>query len=106
MSDTSMITSLTDEAFQEQVMSGTVLVDFWAPWCMPCRLQGPILDRVAEKIGNGARIYKMNVDENPRIPNQFRISSIPTLILFRDGKVVRCMPGLQDEQSLLAALGV
>jgi len=106
MNDNAKITSLTDEDFDIQVAAGTVLVDFWASWCMPCRLQGPILDRVAASVKpGGVRIYKLNVDEQPRTPSRFQINSIPTLLLFLDGQVVRRMIGLQDEKSLMAALG-
>ena len=105
MSDKSVVKPISDANFDEGVQSGTVLVDFWAPWCSPCRLQGPILDRVAASVEPDVRIYKMNVDENPLVPQRFQISSIPTLLLFRKGELAESLVGLQDEKKLLTLLG-
>lgn len=105
MSDESVVKPISDVNFDEGVQSGIVLIDFWAPWCSPCRLQGPILDRVAASAKPGVRIYKMNVDENPLVPQRFQISSIPTLLLFRNGELAESLVGLQDEKKLLALLG-
>lgn len=90
--------------FSETIAKGTVLVDFWAPWCGPCKMQGPILDKVADKVGDKAVISKVNVDESPALAAQFGVRSIPTLILFKDGQKVRDFIGVQQEAALVEAL--
>jgi thioredoxin 1 len=90
--------------FTETIATGTVLVDFWAPWCGPCKMQTPILDNVADKVGDKAVIAKVNVDESPTLAAQFGVRSIPTLILFKDGQKVRDFIGLQQEAALVDVL--
>ena len=98
------IKELTDLNFQENVKTGITLVDFWAPWCPPCRKQGPIVDKVAEAFDGAATIAKMNVDENHNIAGQLEVANIPTLIIFKDGKEVKRMVGLHEEADLKAAI--
>ena len=98
------IKELTDLNFQESVKAGVTLVDFWAPWCPPCRKQGPIVDKVAEAFDGVANITKMNVDENGAIAGQYNVANIPTLIIFKDGKEVKRMVGLHEEADLKAAI--
>jgi len=98
------IVELTDANFQETVNSGVTLVDFWAPWCGPCLMQGPIVDQVAEKIEGKATVAKVNVDESMQTAIQYRIQSIPALLVFKDGEVADQMVGVQSEEQLLSAV--
>ena len=98
------VKELTVENFKETIASGTVLVDFWAPWCGPCKMQTPILDKVAEQIGDKAVIAKVNVDEAAPLAAEFGVRSIPTLIVFKNGEKVQDFIGVQQEPVLIAAL--
>jgi thioredoxin 1 len=99
-----LVKELNKDNFNATIASGTVLVDFWAPWCGPCKVQGPILDRVAEKVGDQAVIAKVNVDEHPTLAAQFKVRSIPTLLLFKNGAQVRDLIGVQQEAGLVELL--
>lgn len=77
-----------------------VLVDFWAPWCGPCRAVAPILDQLANKYDGKIKIGKVNVDEEPALSSKFRVMSIPTLILFKDGRALHQMVGLRSVEEL------
>ena len=79
---------ITDAEFTNTVAQGVTLVDFWAPWCGPCKMIAPILDELAGELGGKARIVKINVDENPLVAGQFGVMSIPTLLLFKDGQKI------------------
>ncbi|RJX36853.1 thioredoxin [Paenibacillus pinisoli] len=92
--------ALTKDNFTQSVESGVSLVDFWAPWCGPCKMQLPIVEELAGELAGQATIAKINVDEEPELASQFGVMSIPTLILFKDGQPVDKMVGLQSKDAL------
>lgn len=93
--------NITDATFKEEIKEGLVLVDFWATWCGPCRMQAPILDQLEQEYDEEEfRIAKMDVDENPETPQQFGIMSIPTLMLKKDGQVVEKAVGVHSKEQL------
>jgi len=98
------VIDLDGSNFSKTIAKGVVLVDFWAPWCGPCRVQIPIIEELAKEIGSNAVITKLNVDNNRSIAQQFNIRSIPTLLLFKDGKVVRTFRGVTQKDTLIAAI--
>lgn len=91
---------VTDKTFEEDVLKaeGIVLVDFWASWCMPCQMLGPILDELSEELGDKVKICKMNVDENRETSAEYNIMSIPVVFVFKDGKVVDQIVGLRQKE--------
>lgn len=92
---------ITDRTFNEETDKGLVLIDFWATWCGPCRMQAPILDQLEQEYDEEEfRIAKMDVDENPETPQQFGIMSIPTLMLKKDGQVVEKAVGVHSKEQL------
>jgi thioredoxin 1 len=101
-----MIQELDTAGFEAVLTTETrpVLIDFWAPWCGPCRVQLPVLERLAGAAGDDYRVAKVNVDDNEQLAVRFQVASIPTLIVFRDGNPVRRLVGLQSEESLRRAL--
>ncbi|EOL42235.1 thioredoxin [Enterococcus phoeniculicola] len=96
-----MTEAITDKTFAEETDNGLVLIDFWATWCGPCRMQAPILEQLSEEYDDGSlKIVKMDVDENPETPSSFGIMSIPTLILKKDGEVVEKVIGVHSKDQL------
>ena len=98
----------TDQNFKQEIeeSKGVVLVDFFAEWCGPCKAMGPIIEELAEdyKDNDGVKIGKLNIDESQETAQKFSVMSIPTLILFKDGKAVETLVGLQDKDSLKSVI--
>jgi thioredoxin 1 len=96
------ITNLNSAGFQEAVSSSQLtLVDFWAPWCGPCKAIAPILEEVAQEMAGQVKIGKVNVDDEPEISAQYSIRAIPTLLLFKDGKTVDQIVGMTNKDDLV-----
>lgn len=101
-----MALEITDQNFDQEVLKSdkAVLVDFWAPWCGPCQTMGPIVEELAEKMGDNVKIGKMNVDENPNKASEYGIMSIPAIKIFKSGKVVKEFVGVQSLDILKSEL--
>lgn len=97
---------VSDDTFTRDVLEarGTVLLDCWAPWCGPCRIVGPIMEQLAAESNGRYRIAKLNVDENSRTAGQFQIQSIPTMLIFKDGKLVDRLVGALPKPAIAARL--
>ncbi|MEI8122212.1 MAG: thioredoxin [bacterium] len=103
-SSPSKVVALNTANFESQIAKGVVLVDFWAPWCGPCRTQGPIVEEVAGQLQGKAVVAKVNVDENQAVAEKFNIQGIPTLIVFKDGKPAKQFVGVNDAATLISAV--
>jgi thioredoxin 1 len=103
---TSQVTILTDAIFQDEVLNSEqpVLVDFWAAWCAPCRAVGPTIDEIAETNAGRVKVGKVNVDENSETPQRYGVSSIPTVLVFKNGKVVETLVGVQSRERYQQAI--
>ncbi len=98
---------VTDATFQRDVLESNgrpVLLDCWAPWCGPCRMVGPIMEQLAAESNGRYRVAKLNVDENPRTAAQFQIQSIPTMLIFKNGKLVDRLVGAQPKPAIAGRL--
>ncbi|PKN10786.1 MAG: thioredoxin [Deltaproteobacteria bacterium HGW-Deltaproteobacteria-5] len=93
---------VTDDSFAREVLTTetSVLVDCWAPWCGPCKSLAPVIDELASDYANGVKVVKLNVDENPVTATQYGIRSIPTLLFFREGRLVERLVGAQPKQEI------
>lgn len=98
------VIQLDESSIQETIQDGVTLVDFWAPWCGPCKMQLPILEAVSANAGEGVKVAKVNIDENPNVAVQFGFQSIPTLIVFKDGQEVKRFSTVTQEKALLEAV--
>jgi len=93
---------LNEKSFQKEVLEGKgiALVDFWAVWCGPCQIMGPIIDQLAQDYGDKVKVAKVNVDENQSLAAKYEVMSIPTLIIFKDGQLVDKLMGIQSKEAL------
>ena len=101
------VTDLTEQAFDEAVSSGVCVIDFWAPWCGPCRMQGPVLESVAASFaasGKPVSFFKVNVDEQPALAARFGVQSIPTLLVLKNGEEADLRVGVTAAPALSAAI--
>ena len=101
-----LVTEFTDKNFQSEVLDSAqpVLVDFWAPWCGPCRMIAPMIEELATEYKGAIKIGKLNIDESPQTPTSYNVSGIPTLLIFKAGQVVSQLVGVQSKTKLQAAL--
>lgn len=100
--------TVTDQSFSQEILNtpGVVLLDCWAPWCGPCRMIGPIMEQLAVEAQGRYRVAKLNVDDNPGTAGQFQIQSIPTMLIFKDGKLVDRLIGTQPKPAIAARVTV
>lgn len=98
--------TITKDNFQKEVLEaqGPVLIDFWAPWCGPCRMVSPIVDEISTEVGASAKVGKVNVDDQPELAQQFGVMSIPTLVVMKDGKVFTTAVGARSKEFILDML--
>jgi thioredoxin 1 len=96
-----LVKELNSENFDEAISNGITLVDFWAPWCGPCKMQAPVLEQLAAGIEDGVKIAKLNIDDSINIAGQLSIQAIPTLVLFKDGNEIKRFIGLQQKEILI-----
>ena len=97
---------VTDASFPNEVLESSVpvLVDFWAPWCGPCRMVAPVVDEIAEQYAEQIKVVKLNTDENPQVASQYGIRSIPTLMIFKDGQRVDMVVGAVPKTTLATTI--
>ncbi|MCM3116702.1 thioredoxin [Neobacillus sp. MER 74] len=98
------ISHLTDQNFSAETGSGLVLVDFWAPWCGPCKMIAPVLEELDLEMGDKVKITKLDVDDNPQTAANFGVMSIPTLLVMKNGEVVDKVVGFQPKDALAGVL--
>lgn len=102
------VIALEKHNFQQEVLASDkpVLVDFWASWCMPCRMLSPTVDAIAEELAGKVKVCKVNVDEQPELAEQYRVMSIPTLLVFKEGRLVDSSVGVKPKAAILNMLKV
>ena len=93
-----MTMEIVDSNFDEIIKKGVVMVDFWAPWCGPCRMLSPVIDEISEEMKDLIKVYKCNVDDSAESPSKYNIMGVPTLIIFKDGKVVAQRSGMAPKK--------
>lgn len=100
------VLKVTEENFEDNVLKSDkkVIIDFYADWCGPCKMMSPIIDKIAEELGESIKVGKVNVDENSGLAERFEIMSIPTILIFENGKIYRSFIGLTDKNEILEAI--
>ncbi len=106
MSENDNVLELTESTFDAAVADGTTLVDFWAPWCGPCRMMTPVLHELAGEFGEKLTVAKVNVDDSPHLAAKFLVQAIPLLVILRDGKEVGRLVGLQPKDAIIEVLAM
>ncbi|MBN9490997.1 MAG: thioredoxin [Alphaproteobacteria bacterium] len=98
------VPEVTDATFEGDVIKNELptLVDFWAPWCGPCRMIGPSLEEISKEMDGKLKVVKVNIDENPMVPTKYGVRSIPTLLLFKDGQIAATKIGAEPKQKLVS----
>lgn len=101
-----MVKEINDMVFKEEVINSSqpVVVDFWATWCGPCKMLAPVMEEVEKELGEKVKFVKVNVDENPESSLNYKIASIPTLMVFKDGNVVDTLVGFRPKQAIVSSL--
>lgn len=102
--DSDKLVILTDATFKKQISKGVSLVDFWADWCTPCKIQGPIVSELAEEVSDKAKICKLDVQNNQKMSAELGIRNIPTIIIFKDGKIAQKFVGVKTKSILLKGI--
>ncbi len=95
------VITLTEENFENEISSGIAVVDFWAAWCGPCKMFAPVLDQIAEANLPDVKVGKVNVDEQPELARQFKVMTIPTVVIFKDGKAETTSVGVKPKKEVL-----
>ena len=100
------VLTITEQNFEEEVLKAdkTVLIDFYADWCGPCKMMSPVIDEIAEEVGETVKVGKVNVDENMNLAQQFNIMSIPTIMVFKNGNVAKTFIGVTSKDEILSAV--
>jgi|SRR3712207_907475 len=101
-----MVKQINDNIFEQEVLSSDkpTIVDFWASWCGPCKMLSPVIEELSEELGEKVKFVKVNVDDNPLSSTQYRVASIPTVMIFKDGKVVDTLVGFRPKQSMKTSI--
>ena len=100
------VLTITDSNFDKEVMGSEkpVIIDFYAEWCGPCKMMSPVIDKIAEELGDTVKVGKVNSDENPQLVEQFEIMSIPTIFIFKNGEISKKFIGFTDKQEIIDAV--